>query len=195
MSEMHSMIMSVDPGFGGTGVSIFVDGKLYDFANIKSSKKDTMRYIDISAQCEQFVENAIESLHRCVGYSHMDRIDILIESPHAMGGVKGYASLTKGDVFKVAKLAGAIGVVLYDSVDHNYGGQFPAPKIKLHYPEVRVWKGQVPKETTKRRVLRDVRYFDDICEMQMANQLPSHIYDAIGIGLWFINKFATGEVK
>lgn len=197
MLKLHNMVIAVDPGFGGTGVCVFLDKLLYSCSNIKSLKNDTDRYVDISEQCEKFVGDCIDDLRRDgaynFSYDYIKSVDIVIESPHAMGGVKGHASLAKGDVFKVAKLAGAIGFAIYRAVDwstETLDMEAVRPKIHIYYPEVRAWKGQVSKETTKRRVLRDIRYFD------VRNKLPSrcteHIYDAAGIGLWFINKTIMG---
>lgn len=201
----NKVVISIDPGFGGTGICMFVNKELYRFSNIKSGKKSTERYVEIACKCSQ---NAIAWLSdltssaTCREESYISYVDIVIESPHAMGGVKGNASLARGDVFKVAKLAGAIGVTLYMYIQNYLDTQYcvfkaseAAYQLALYYPDVRVWKGQVSKETTKRRVLRDVKYaykFIKDPRYKLKPEYPDHVFDAAGIGLWFIHKTIMG---
>lgn len=192
MSKWHSIVISVDPGFGGTGICIFVDKLFYRCYNIKSNKTDTDRYIDICKQAYDLISDALYDLYIQEEYEYIKYANIVIESPHAMGGVKGNASLGRGDVFKVAKLAGALGYSLYSAVDIASQNNFYTEFIHLYYPEVRAWKGQVSKDTTKRRVLRDIRYFD--VHHKLPSKCTEHVYDAAGIGLWFINKTIMGDL-
>lgn len=190
----HKVVVSVDPGFGGTGLCMFVEGKLYKFNNIKCKKEDNERYIEISSKCAKTAVAWLSDLRaagRYLGETYIQQFDIVIESPHAMGGAKGNASLGRGDVFKVAKLAGAIGVTMWLYVQNYLDGQETVPDIQLHYPEVRQWKGQVSKETTQRRVLRDVEYaLNYIVEnkYKLRQEYPDHVFDAAGIGMWFVRE-------
>lgn len=195
------IVISVDPGFGGTGICMFVDGLLYKFSNVKSGKEDTDRYADVASKCAKHVLSWLSDLtavSMCRADAEISSIAIVIESPHAMGGVKGLASLGSGDVFKVAKLAGAIGAVTQLYVENNIECTdfFGVPNVHLYFPEVRTWKGQVSKDTTQRRVLRDVKYATEYIKdrhYKLKPEYPDHVFDAAGIGLWFINKTIAGK--
>ena len=202
MREGHSVVFSIDPGFGGTGLCMFVNKKLYKFSNIKSGKSDTDRYVDIASKCATHAMAWISDLLSAASSKEemfIRRISIVIESPHAMGGVKGRASLMRGDVFKVAKLAGAIGAVMHLYLESYTEGRMWCADTDIHiyYPDVRAWKGQVTKETTQRRVLRDVTYAVEYIKdrhYKLKPEYPDHVFDAAGIGLWFINKTIMGAL-
>ena len=203
----HKIVIAIDPGFGGTGVSMLVSGKLYRFTNVKSASVGDNRYGDIASKCARHVLDWINDLRAAActkDETYVSVCDIVVESPHAMGGVAGHASLMRGDVFTVAKLAGAIGVLLLVYItsqcesDHvasivcveNNGApvEHCRTKIRLHFPEVRKWKGQVSKETTQRRVLRDVKYALDYIKdshYKLSEKYPDHVFDAVGLGMWF----------
>lgn len=190
---MSKVVLSVDPGFGGTGICMFVDGKLYKFNNIKCKHEGNERYVEVASKCAKHAMAWISDLLVASQGSKIKSFDIVIESPHAMGGVKGNASLGRGDVFKVAKLAGAIGVTAYLYVQTylDDSAEMSSTSIRLHYPEVRTWKGQLSKETTQRRVLRDVKYAVEYIKdskYKLKEEYPDHVFDAAGIGLWFIKE-------
>ena len=197
----HEVVVSVDPGFGGTGICMYVSGKLYRFHNIKFKKEGTERYVEIASRTAKTIMWWLSDLRaaaRIPDEMYVKAFHLVIESPHAMGGVKGRASLGSGDVFKVAKLAGAIGAVgmLYaqsylDEQSLQFDVVHEPAKMALYYPEVRAWKGQISKATTKRRVLRDVVY-DDVYtpnrKYKLTTAFPEHIFDAAGLGMWFLQK-------
>lgn len=202
----HRVVFSIDPGFGGTGICMFVNKELYKFANVKTSKDNTERYVDVTSKCAQHALAWLSDLTAsatCREETYISYVDIVIESPHAMGGVKGNASLARGDVFKVAKLAGAIGVVMYLYIQNHLDTQYcvfkaneAAYQLALYYPEVRAWKGQVSKDTTQRRVLRDIKYAHRYIKdkrYKLDPKYPDHVFDAAGIGLWFINETIMGD--
>ena len=189
--EGHRLIVSVDPGFGGTGVCMFIDSQLYRFTNLKSGEEGNARYIDVASRCARNVLNWINDF-RAVALYPISRVDVVVESPHAMGGASGHASLARGDVFTVAKLAGAIGTVIALYVgtlmEDLYEG---STRVYLSYPEVREWKGQTPKDVTKKRVLRDIEYataYIKTKKFRLESAYPDHIFDAAGLGMWFIKE-------
>lgn len=202
MTEGHNIVIGIDPGFGGTGVGLLIDGKLYAYDNVKPSALHDARYAEVASKCARIVLNWISDIMTTVitrGETYISNVDVVVESPHAMGGVAGHASLMRGDVFTVAKLAGAIGTLLHVYITnmlesdayvdiHTNGPYRKHIKIRTHYPEVRVWKGQVSKETTKRRVLRDVKYAIEFIKekhYKLKDSHPDHIYDAVGLAMWF----------
>lgn len=202
MTEGHSIVIGIDPGFGGTGVGLLIDGKLYAYDNVKPSAAKDARYAEVASKCARIVLNWISDIMTTVltrGETYIATVNVVVESPHAMGGAAGHASLMRGDVFTVAKLAGSIGTLLHVYITNmiesdEYGevlNDHPArkhTKINVHYPEVRVWKGQVSKETTKRRVLRDVKYAIEFIKekhYKLKDSHPDHIYDAVGLAMWF----------
>jgi hypothetical protein len=56
----------------------------------------------------------------------------------------------------------------------------------VYQVEARTWKGQVGKEITKARVIQILRH--DPC-MGYTKTEAGHIYDAIGIGLWWQGRY------
>lgn len=205
----HAVIIAVDPGFGGTGICMMVGGKLYKFTNVKSGASGDERYIDVACKCARHVLSWISDLRasaRHVDETYVSFVDIVIESPHAMAGKAGHAALMRGDIFKVAKLAGAIGALisvytqaqLEDNriLDEESKSVYSyAANVRLHYPEVWQWKGQTSKDTTKRRVLRDVVYAHEYIKdshYKLSDKYPDHVFDAVGIGMWFYNLKHTG---
>lgn len=204
--EGHDIVVSVDPGFGGTGICMFVSGALYRFHNIKYKKEGTERYVEIASRCAKAVVSWLSNLRaaaRIPDELYVRSVHIVIESPHAMGGVRGNASLGSGDVFKVAKLAGALGVTTYlyvqtylDEQAVQFDVVHEPASINLYYPEVRAWKGQTSKATTKRRVLRDVVYCREFIhdrKYKLESAYPEHIFDAAGLGLWFIKQLKENK--
>lgn len=196
----HDLIVAVDPGFGGTGLCMFTGGKLYRFTNVKSGEKGDARYADVACKCARHILSWISDLRaaaRAKEETYVSYVDVVIESPHAMCGVKGNASLMRGDVFTVAKLAGSIGTLVatyvssYLEEEVPEDRKYPEPRpvtVLVHYPEVRLWKGQVSKETTQRRVLRDVKYalnFIKERNYKLSEKYPDHVFDAVGLGMWF----------
>ena len=205
----HAVVIAVDPGFGGTGICMMVGGKLYKFTNVKSTASGDERYTDIACKCARHVLSWISDLRaaaRTADETYVSYVDIVIESPHAMSGKNGHAALMRGDVFKVAKLAGAIGALISvytqaqlednrDIADESCSLYSYTVSVRLHYPEVREWKGQTSKETTMRRVLRDVAYAHDYIKdknSKLSTKYPDHVFDAVGIGMWFYNLKHTG---
>lgn len=198
---MNKLVIAVDPGFGGTGICMLIDGKLYKFSNVKSSKEGDDRYLDVASKCCRHALdwiNDIRAAATCLDETKISEVDIVIESPHMMGGVAGHASLARGDVFKVAKIAGAIGVLLatyiasrltdVEELYFTHDSIIETP-VRLHYPEVREWKGQLPKDVTKKRVLRDVQYAHAYIKdkkYKLMEKYPDHIFDAVGLGMWFV---------
>lgn len=196
----HDLIVAVDPGFGGTGLCMFTGGNLYRFTNVKSGKTGDARYADVACKCARHVLSWISDLRaaaRAKEETYVSYVDVVVESPHAMSGVKGNASLMRGDVFTVAKLAGAIGALVVTYVSSYLEDEVPEEgqllasspaTVLVHYPEVRLWKGQVSKETTQRRVLRDVQYalnFIKERNYKLSDRCPDHVFDAVGLGMWF----------
>lgn len=194
----HKVVIAVDPGFGGTGLAMLIDGMLYRFTNVVEKTKEDNRYAELSQKCAALsIEWLYELENRIALYSDkvgIDRVDVVIESPHAMRGVKGIASLLRGDVFKVAKLAGAVGAMIHSYVSHGLNEE--RANVKLHFPEVRQWKGQLTKTVTRRRVLRDVKYAIKYIKhesYELKEKYPSHIFDAVGLGMWFVSHEVENE--
>lgn len=185
---MHRFVVSVDPGFGGTGIALFLDGALYDYVNMGCKEKDDLRYVFLSQNCVDWVTQNIDDICFDVYKREGERrfnLDVVVEDPHAMSGAGGRASLLRGDVFKVSKLAGAIGAMICSRAALIQYSAYRIAGLGLHYPKVRTWKGQTKKDVTKRRVLRDVKLHQR-AKIKLDDNEPSHIYDAIGLGLWFI---------
>lgn len=190
----HKIVIAIDPGFGGTGMAMFVGKRLYKFHNVKTSEEKEARYKDVASKCVRTVLNwcnDLKAVARDAEESLISDVAIIIESPHVFNGAKGAAALGRGDVFTVAKLVGAISVLLETHLESYLEAQDIAYRIIVKHPEPRKWKGQAPKNVTKRRVLRDVKYATDFIVKtlyKLKPEFPDHIFDAVGLGMWWIKQ-------
>ena len=109
-----------------------------------------------------------EYLHTRFVAGYLSEPELVIER---MQVYKGYKATDDNDLILVSETAGA---------------------IKARFPQsfsvtASNWKGQVPKDVTKKRVRDKIGgdAIDDHMQRVRAGD-KNHIYDAIGIGLWFL---------
>lgn len=159
------MLISVDPGVGGTGVARWLDsGKLFDTHTLHASKEGEWLYraFAIVRAFEIILESPAFEIN-----------EVVLEGPVFMGGAGGHTVAASGDLCKLAMLAGMLARAAHR--------EHPAANILLAAPAD--WKGQVSKEAAARRIRK-------IMGADFPNgRISNHAIDAVGIGLWRQGKF------
>lgn len=153
-------ILAIDPGLRNMGWAVLETANLLQYGLIKaqSAHKD-----------EPWVKRALRASGEVGGLIDEWRPERLAcEMPVELQSYKGRAALASGAVRKLAFLVGVI------------GGLARARGINFTIYEPMQWKGNVPKEITRKRVLR--RYPD------VPPDTDHNIIDAIGIGMHHIEK-------
>lgn len=156
------MILSIDPGFsakGGTGYAVWGDTfehRLFEAGLIAVAADLTLE----DAMCE-ITSKLVKTLPSS---AYPD--ELVIERPRVYPG-KGKGD--QNDLIDLALLAGRLSTL----------GRAPV------FVNPAEWKGQVPKEVSKRLVR------ERLSEVELA-RIPDHgtkthnVYDAIDIGLWYL---------
>lgn len=142
--------MTIDPGISGTGYAIFNKRKLIDYGNIYPKKAKT------------FTARAASICHRTIGMARLHGcVAVWCEWPsNFMGSKKGIAAFNSNSIIKLAYLIGRI--------NERWGF--------INMVQVQRWKGQLPKEVTRKRA---ERFFK-------RTGFKSHAADAVGIGQWVL---------
>lgn len=161
------MIVTIDPGVRFTGVAVWGHFKERYFLHrahlIKNTAKDlAMSVINVSS--DAFIGNyAFEA--------------VVIELPQVYGVDK--SKVDPNDLIAVAAVAGGI--------METYARLSNVKHKLLVLPAE--WKGQTKKVVTKNRCLADLRRreLENVMLVKSAKQ-NENIYDAIGIGLWYLKK-------
>lgn len=151
--------MSIDPGMGRTGWAVWRDVRLVGWGLLTGR--------DIRATSWKTVAAVMAERVAAKAREHSAR-RVLCEIPQEMGGAAGEGALRSGSVRKLAYYVGLV------------GGLMLARGAEWDTVEPSKWKGQLPKEITRRRVMRDYP--------SVPGDLFSDVYDAIGVGKWAIQK-------
>ncbi len=86
-----------------------------------------------------------------------------MEMPEYFADANAVATSTSGALVKLSMVAGGVQALL------------AVRRIPLTLIGIRDWKGQLPKHIVEQRIRTRIR---------MPEDLPDHVVDAIGIGLW-----------
>lgn len=148
----------VDPGLTGTGWAVFHKA---DFEPVSwgvivakgNSKEWVERVRGIGAQFKQVIQNA-KAAHVILEWQELFRSGVSM------------ASATKGDLFKLSVLTGALTAISWE-----YTGRTPELKKPME------WKGQLPKEIVEKRVIQHYQN-----RGLPAPAIPNHAMDAVGMG-------------
>lgn len=155
------MKLSVDPGVTGTGYAVWKHRKLHHCGTIYPAKTENW-----GLRAESIVDKFEDQLMMDCCFDKMT-----IECPTFMRGYGGYTTASTGDLVKLTLLTG----MLVQSFSHWQGGV-----VALVEPSK--WKGQLPKEVCRNRVLQTLPGLTN-------ETMSSHAFDAIGIGLWEQGRF------
>lgn len=154
------IILTVDPGFTGTGYALWqsIQGglNLLEHGSLYTKMKTIEeRSIDLACQLNE----------KC---SNFEVLKLIIEYPAVFRGASGYMVAMRGDIVKLSFLVGMI------------CGYINCEKFELL--PVAKWKGQLPKSVCIRRI-------EKILPLKGEGKVSTHAYDAIGMGLFLIGRF------
>ncbi len=153
------MMLSVDPGIH-TGYALWYKQKL--------EKVGTLNFKGILWEDKAY--SVLKQFDFLLRTTATDVTEVVIEFPGYMHGTGGHMVATSGDLVKLAVMTGML-----MSCAKLYGARVVAVPVNQ-------WKGQLPKDVCKARVLRKMP------GMGM-EKLSDHAWDAIGIGLWKLGRF------
>lgn len=156
--------LSVDPGLRYTGWAYWENVELRDWGLITSKDIITTGWKLKSLIMANRVKDRVRAF---------DADMVICECPQEMKGGRGEMSLRSGSVRKLAYYVGMI------------GGRVWSRDCEFTSVEPMKWKGQLPKEITQKRVRRDYP--------QVPADLRSDVFDACGIGRWYVKNVLSQE--
>lgn len=159
-TSRHKYTLGVDPGLNGTGWALLYNESgetvLHSHGIFFHGITDSL--VRRSMHYSEDLQNTLKQF--------MDKVnEVCIEYPAYFDTTSGNMIAKRGDLTKLTFLVG----VLTKTVQ--------SLKIKVTLVPVNTWKGQLPKEVVKRRILKKLG------ENQCRN-LKSHDWDAVGLGLY-----------
>lgn len=164
-------VLAIDPG-SVTGWSYFVNGKLTKCG-----------YVSIEKIFKQ-------TLWETFGIASFKEVEVILEGPaiYPVGKKQKGGKISDKDIVKLALRTGEIRQLLRGAgADTSYTDQ---PKE---------WKGNVPKEVTKKRVLAvldgDETKLIYSTMSARSKDLNHNMVDAVGIGLWKLGRKYRGETQ
>jgi hypothetical protein len=156
------ILVSIDPGIHIAGLAIWQDAELIG-AHLVRTEKDAGGWVKTS----ELVEEAIRELYVPIDV-------IVIEKPQVYTQRK-----LKGDPNDLIDLACATGAIARGLMARNHAELFV---IKPHR-----WKGQTPKNISVKRSEAALEPQEKArVELPKARRLSHNIWDAIGIGLYWL---------
>lgn len=161
------MILSVDPGIGGTGWAAWEEK---DFAKrLRCPVACGNLYAHSSAN--GMVEKSFSILDKLEPIFERYSVKMLIsEEPEFFDSAGGHMTAVTGDLIKLTFFVGTLAGLCH-SLDIDFSSVPPSE-----------WKGQTSKEQVIRKLLHILP------DLDRKLRPKSHSYDAIGIGLW-VQKF------
>lgn len=159
-----SKLIAIDPGLRCSGVAFFVNGKLERAFLARGSKAaGTQAWLDMAKAIKQ----------ECIEYAEIDKFDeLVLEFPQVYR-----SKYQKGDPNDLLQLAAVVGVIAATGF-----------YTKINYFLPREWKGQVTKEITEARVKKKLSKEElGRIELTKNKKLNTNIWDAIGIGIYYLN--------
>jgi Holliday junction resolvasome RuvABC endonuclease subunit len=127
------IIITIDPGFGGTGYCIATPRNILDMGVIHPKKKYATVYDRMLDICNQ-----IENVTQGCGEAYIEFPEVWSDS------AKSLASNRKGDLLILSALIGAISRTIADQ------------NIPVKWLTPRQWKGQLTKEVVIKRIEKTV---------------------------------------
>lgn len=172
---MGKVFMSVDPGVGGTGVAVWELDKIGDEVAPIHTEVIKPGRVHAHSTTERWMKKtqAVYGMFSLFLQEWNDVGAVYIEQPQFFGSAGGVAA--SADVVKLSMLIGTL------------IGAATAKGASPVLVPVNVWKGQLPKDVTQRRVIRYLKkctpagnYYVTLTQ----GCAPDHLYDAIGIGCY-----------
>lgn len=156
------IILGVDPGLSGTGVAVY-DVEDHEFVSVgvyytnNANKNDDWNSRAVCLAYDAFWEATIWNAKV-----------VYCEWPEFFKDEKGYAATSKGDIYKLSFLVGALAAYCHKTKSTEFR------PVKVHD-----WKGQLPKNVVEQRIRK--RIGEDEVRKLKPN---SHAWDAMGIALY-----------
>lgn len=163
------MLVSIDPGLSGTGLAIWptVKSKFPSSTLILSCNDNRAHWSRRSVRIAHLVTAALKA-----NGARNERLTLAWEVPGYFQSEGGLSSATSGSLVKLCFTAGCIVSSIFEEFE-----------IAKHVPvEVNTWKGQLPKRIVESRI-------EVILGKRACASLSSHMWDAVGIGLWAQGRF------
>lgn len=153
--------VSIDPGIHATGIAVWLNSNLIRTDLVDSKKTGIHAWLEISDKAWRFSGSTDQ---------------LIIEMPQ----IYDRRSRSKGDPNDLIQLAGFVGFLICNNVNNPDNCQLVRPAE---------WKGQHSKQITKNRCLATLaeKEIDNIT-LPRAASLQHNIWDAIGIGLWYLKR-------
>lgn len=157
---MRKWIVTVDPGWAGTGICVW---PISEFMSNKCIPIDAKNYYPARMKQEKF-NQFIQGFGRLMN----DTSIVYIERPHFMeSSAKGIASAREGGLMKLGIFAGTIqGIALISGA-------------KVEWVEISRWKGTLDKKIVKSRIKK----------IWPGCHYKAHSIDAVGIGFHIMGLF------
>lgn len=164
------MIVSIDPGLRTCGVALWSDDNTLINADlVKGSTKDknAMAWCGIADSVAFFIEQSMDL--------NIDRLTkVCIELPQIY--VRSRSKGDPNDLIQIAAVVGSICSLLC----------IPPEACQIIKPAE--WKGQVPKDVVENRC-KNVLTKDELSKVaKVTKSLQHNVWDAVGIGLWFLKR-------
>lgn len=159
MSKTACISMSIDPGITGSGFAIW-QGKRFQHAGIVFPGK--------IKKWQPAGYQVAAQLHEIAKINKIEKV--FCEFPAFFQGGKGQVTAKSGSLVKLAWFCGFLETLFVTEF--------------TPFEQVRVidWKGQLPKDVVERRICK-------ILKRGITKNLKSHMWDAVGIGLYKHGRF------
>jgi len=153
-------MMSVDPGLGGTGISVW-SGKRLESATVITAPRGEEWDVRAIWYAQAVYDKAVNEVVS----------DVVIEMPQYMQSAGGQLTARANSLVKLTTLVGCMLFALSDE------------ERRVHLITPTKWKGQLPKPAMVKRIQARI-------PKACARIMPmTHAWDAIGLGLYFQGRF------
>lgn len=155
------MILSIDPGLRTTGVALWQNSLLVEAKLLQGDKK----------------ANGSEAW-RAIGYALIPMVNALVERVIVELPQVYVASRSKADPNDLIQLAAVVGTI---------GGMLRDVPMQTVLP--RQWKGNIDKAIMVERIQSKLSAKEKgVVKLPSAKSLSHNVWDAIGVGLWYLKR-------
>jgi len=171
-------VVGIDPAFGGTGIALFQNEELTNVTRLRKTGKQSFekRAHDLAYRTANWIYDIVtDPKNPRVGI--VSPPVVICEIPAYQGTPSRSMGWKKGDLQKLTYLVGAMGQTC---TDLKFGGDGNTEFMTVTPAG---WKGQLSKEIVINRIRKRMTDVDKKFEPKL------DIWDAIGIGLWALDKF------
>lgn len=173
-------LIAIDPGVHSMAIAVFEEGGILLDAWNEESKSVFLTSVKLSVaeQVERWGSPPVRLINRLQRPANLDRI--VGERQVVYPGAKGMKT-NPNDLLDLATCSGAF-----------YGALCVEMRANLTLVEPAEWKAQVPKNITRERIEKLLR-FTEKGAIKKGGEMHN-VYDAIGIGLYALGRAKKGMV-